>query len=315
MAVRVVVLYGGDTAEREVSLRTGRGIMEALRAKGYDVVGIDFRPTRECLARLVQLQADVVYIALHGRYGEDGRLQGFLDLLGVPYVGSGVLASALAMDKARTKTLARQAGIRVAPDRVIRREELDRVTPAALAHELGLPLVIKPNREGSTVGLTVAQREEEIGPGLEQAARYDDTILVETFVPGVEVTVGVLGDEQPVALPVIEIVPRKNFYYDYESKYAPGGSEHIIPARIMPEAERKVREWAVEAYRLLGCQNYARVDFIVPKDGSDPVLLEVNTLPGMTETSLFPDAARAYGLSYPDMVDRLIQLALHKPRE
>ncbi|MFO7247546.1 MAG: D-alanine--D-alanine ligase [Bacillota bacterium] len=315
MAVRVVVLYGGDTAEREVSLRTGRGIMEALRAKGYDVVGIDFRPTRECLARLVQLQADVVYIALHGRYGEDGRLQGFLDLLGVPYVGSGVLASALAMDKARTKTLARQAGIRVAPDRVIRREELDRVTPAALAHELGLPLVIKPNREGSTVGLTVAQREEEIGPGLEQAARYDDTILVETFVPGVEVTVGVLGDEQPVALPVIEIVPRKNFYYDYESKYAPGGSEHIIPARITPEAERKVREWAVEAYRLLGCQNYARVDFIVPKDGSDPVLLEVNTLPGMTETSLFPDAARAYGLSYPDMVDRLIQLALHKPRE
>lgn len=315
MAVRVVVLYGGDTAEREVSLRTGRGIMEALRAKGYDVVGIDFRPTRECLARLVQLQADVVYIALHGRYGEDGRLQGFLDLLGVPYVGSGVLASALAMDKARTKTLARQTGIRVAPDRVIRREELDRVTPAALAHELGLPLVIKPNREGSTVGLTVAQREEEIGPGLEQAARYDDTILVETFVPGVEVTVGVLGDEQPVALPVIEIVPRKNFYYDYESKYAPGGSEHIIPARITPEAERKVREWAVEAYRLLGCQNYARVDFIVPKDGSDPVLLEVNTLPGMTETSLFPDAARAYGLSYPDMVDRLIQLALHKPRE
>lgn len=315
MAVRVVVLYGGDTAEREVSLRTGRGIMEALRAKGYDVVGIDFRPTRECLARLVQLQADVVYIALHGRYGEDGRLQGFLDLLGVPYVGSGVLASALAMDKARTKTLARQAGIRVAPDRVIRREELDRVTPAALAHELGLPLVIKPNREGSTVGLTVAQREEEIGSGLEQAARYDDTILVETFVPGVEVTVGVLGDEQPVALPVIEIVPRKNFYYDYESKYAPGGSEHIIPARITPEAERKVREWAVEAYRLLGCQNYARVDFIVPKDGSDPVLLEVNTLPGMTETSLFPDAARAYGLSYPDMVDRLIQLALHKPRE
>jgi len=315
VAVRVVVLYGGDTAEREVSLRTGRGIMEALRAKGYDVVGIDFRPTRECLARLVQLQADVVYIALHGRYGEDGRLQGFLDLLGVPYVGSGVLASALAMDKARTKTLARQTGIRVAPDRVIRREELDRVTPAALAHELGLPLVIKPNREGSTVGLTVAQREEEIGPGLEQAARYDDTILVETFVPGVEVTVGVLGDEQPVALPVIEIVPRKNFYYDYESKYAPGGSEHIIPARITPEAERKVREWAVEAYRLLGCQNYARVDFIVPKDGSDPVLLEVNTLPGMTETSLFPDAARAYGLSYPDMVDRLIQLALHKPRE
>lgn len=315
MAVRVVVLYGGDTAEREVSLRTGRGIMEALWAKGYDVVGIDFRPTRECLARLVQLQADVVYIALHGRYGEDGRLQGFLDLLGVPYVGSGVLASALAMDKARTKTLARQAGIRVAPDRVIRREELDRVTPAALAHELGLPLVIKPNREGSTVGLTVAQREEEIGSGLEQAARYDDTILVETFVPGVEVTVGVLGDEQPVALPVIEIVPRKNFYYDYESKYAPGGSEHIIPARITPEAERKVREWAVEAYRLLGCQNYARVDFIVPKDGSDPVLLEVNTLPGMTETSLFPDAARAYGLSYPDMVDRLIQLALHKPRE
>jgi len=315
VAVRVVVLYGGDTAEREVSLRTGRGIMEALRAKGYDVVGIDFRPTRECLARLVQLQADVVYIALHGRYGEDGRLQGFLDLLGVPYVGSGVLASALAMDKARTKTLARQAGIRVAPDRVIRREELDRVTPAALAHELGLPLVIKPNREGSTVGLTVAQREEEIGSGLEQAARYDDTILVETFVPGVEVTVGVLGDEQPVALPVIEIVPRKNFYYDYESKYAPGGSEHIIPARITPEAERKVREWAVEAYRLLGCQNYARVDFIVPKDGSDPVLLEVNTLPGMTETSLFPDAARAYGLSYPDMVDRLIQLALHKPRE
>jgi len=315
VAVRVVVLYGGDTAEREVSLRTGRGIMEALRAKGYDVVGIDFRPTRECLARLVQLQADVVYIALHGRYGEDGRLQGFLDLLGVPYVGSGVLASALAMDKARTKTLARQTGIRVAPDRVIRREELDRVTPAALAHELGLPLVIKPNREGSTVGLTVAQREEEIGSGLEQAARYDDTILVETFVPGVEVTVGVLGDEQPVALPVIEIVPRKNFYYDYESKYAPGGSEHIIPARITPEAERKVREWAVEAYRLLGCQNYARVDFIVPKDGSDPVLLEVNTLPGMTETSLFPDAARAYGLSYPDMVDRLIQLALHKPRE
>ncbi|WP_070121165.1 D-alanine--D-alanine ligase family protein [Bacillus marinisedimentorum] len=304
--MNITVLYGGVSAEREVSLSTGKGMMKALEAKGHEVAGIDFHPSN--LGDLSGLETDFVFIALHGRHGEDGRIQGFLDMIGIPYVGSGVLGSALAMDKAKSKRLFELEGIRIAKDRALNRFE--DFTLDELANEFAYPAVVKPNHEGSTIGLTIANSKEELRKGIEDAFRHDDTVLVEEFVAGREVTVAVMGKPgREQALPVVEIIP-KNKFYDYEAKYSPGMSEHIVPAELEGGTTRYLKESAVKAHRVLGCEIYSRVDFIVPEDGSKPVILEVNTLPGMTPTSLFPDAAREIGLSYDDMIEKLLQLSV-----
>ncbi|WP_017755612.1 D-alanine--D-alanine ligase family protein [Calidifontibacillus oryziterrae] len=303
--MRIAVLYGGTSAERDVSLSSGKGVMNALQKKGYEVVGIDFNPSR--LHELINLDVDLVFIALHGRFGEDGRLQGFLDMLNIPYVGSGVLGSALAMDKVKSKRMFEREGIRVAKDQTIYRATYNR---NQFSFELTFPAVVKPVREGSTIGLTIAHNEQELLQGIDDAFKYDDDVLIEEFIGGMEVTVAVLGElGKEQALPVIEIVP-KNKYYDYESKYAPGMSDHIIPARVSDEITDYLQKNAVLAHQTLGCKTYSRTDFIVPFDGSLPVVLEVNTLPGMTPTSLFPDAAREMGLSYEDMIEKLVQLTV-----
>lgn len=304
--MKIAVLYGGTSAEREVSLSSGKGIMEALEKNGHEVVGIDFNPND--LSEVISLDVDFVFLALHGRFGEDGRIQGLLDMVGIPYVGSGVLSSALAMDKAKSKRLFEKAGIRTAKDVILTKNsqvEIDK-----LDQGFQYPIVVKPNREGSTIGLTIAESKEELKRGINEAFKHDDVIMIEEFVSGKEVTVaviGLLGEEQ--ALPVIEIVP-KNKYYDYESKYAPGGSEHIVPARVDEAVTNDLQENAVLAHKALGCEVYSRVDFIVPNDGGSPVILEVNTLPGMTPTSLYPDAARAAGWSYEEMIEQLLQLSV-----
>lgn len=305
--MKVAVLYGGVSAEREVSISSGKGIMEALRKRGYDVIGIDFNP--ENLEEIVKLDVDIAYIGLHGRYGEDGKVQALLDMLNIPYVGSGVAASALAMDKARAKVFFAREGARVAKEIVVYKHRYDE---QSFSVDLPFPLVVKPNQEGSTIGVTFAENEDELREGIKKAFEHDETVLIEEYIEGTEVTVAVMGKQgEEKALPVVEIVP-KNKYYDYESKYSVGGSEHIVPARITEEQTAYVQKYAVLAHQSLGCNIYSRADFIVPHDGSDPVILEVNTLPGMTPTSLFPDAAREIGLSYEEMIETLIKLSIEK---
>ncbi|MDO6655352.1 D-alanine--D-alanine ligase [Anaerobacillus sp. 1_MG-2023] len=304
--MKVGVLYGGTSAEREVSLSSGKGIMRALKNNGHEVVGIDFHPDR--LAEVMELDVDIVFIGLHGKYGEDGRIQGLLDMLQIPYVGSGVLGSAVAMDKAKSKKVLRDSGIRLAQDLVLHKSDDHR----SLELPFGYPVVVKPNSEGSTIGLTIAKNEAELQQGIEEAFRFDDTVILEEFISGTEVTVAVMGAKGDVKpLPVVEIVP-KNEYYDYESKYSEGGSEHIVPARISSDYTTLIQEQSIVAHELLGCETYSRVDYIVPNDGSNPVFLEVNTLPGMTPTSLFPDAAKEIGYSYEQMIENLIHLGLKK---
>lgn len=307
--MKIGVLYGGTSSEREVSLSSGKGIIEALKKKNHDVTGIDFKGTKDCLQKIMNVDVDIFFIGLHGRLGEDGRIQGLLDLLNIPYVGSNVLGSALAMDKMKSKKMFQLNGIRVAKEKVVEKYSFDE---AQFSHSLTYPVVVKPNHEGSTIGLTIAQNEAELMTGIKAAFNHDDVVLIEEFISGKEVTIAVMGNKGNVkALPIVEIVP-KNAYYDYESKYAPGMSEHIVPARLSDEVTKLLQEQAVLAHESLGCDIYSRVDFIVPHDGSLPVVLEVNTLPGMTPTSLYPDAAREIGLSYDEMIEALVELSLKK---
>ncbi|WP_099158383.1 D-alanine--D-alanine ligase [Virgibacillus ndiopensis] len=307
--MKIAVLYGGISGEREVSLSSGKGIINALKHNGHDVIGIDFNPDE--MEEIINLDVDLVFIGLHGKFGEDGRVQGLLDMLKIPYVGSGVLASALAMDKDKAKQIFQTNNIPVAKSHVYSITQHTNINEIVRAIETSFdtPFVIKPNREGSTLGLTIVKEKQEIELALKNALVSDDTILVEDFIDGREVTVPVLGSiGKETALPVIEIIP-KNGFYDYESKYAPGGSEHIIPANVPLEVTKQLQAYAVLAHQLLGCSTYSRVDFIVTSENV-PVILEVNTLPGMTPTSLFPDAAKAQGWTYEEMIEIFVNLTI-----
>ncbi len=307
--IRVAVLKGGTSAEREVSLTTGAQVAGALSEKGFEVVEID-TGVEGFIQRLEIARPDVVFICLHGRFGEDGTVQGLCELLGVPYVGSGVLASALAMDKVMSKHYFRLEGIPT-PDYVVlsRGDDIDF---AEVVAQVGEKSVVKPANEGSAIGVTIAHDPAELPAAVGVAFQHDRNVLVERFVSGVEVTVGVLGNEHPVALPTIEIVPEHEFY-DYESKYQPGMSSHIIPARIPDERRAECERLAVVAHEALGCRGMSRTDFIVTEDG-ETLVLETNTIPGMTPTSLLPDAARAAGIQFPDLCTRLVELALEPRR-
>lgn len=307
--MRVAVLYGGISNEREVSINSGKGIMNALKKKGHEVIGIDFHPARlEEVIRLKNEKVDIVFIGLHGRFGEDGRVQSLLDMLGLKYVGSNVLASALAMDKQRAKVFFKKAGIRVAKDLLVTKKTFDAET---FDVPFSFPIVVKPNHEGSTIGLTIASDKEILLKGIEQAFEHDEEVLLEEFIKGRELTVAVMGEyKKEMALPIIEIIS-KNQLYDYEAKYAPGMSEHIVPAPIDEELSEKIKQQAILAHQALGCEVYSRVDFLL-QDNGEFVILEVNTLPGMTATSLFPDAAKVIGLSYEDMIEQFLLLSLKK---
>jgi D-alanine-D-alanine ligase len=302
---RVAVLMGGRSAERDVSLNTGTQVAAALADCGYDVVTIDTGAP----GFIEEIQAavpDVVFIALHGRFGEDGTIQGLLELLDIPYVGSGVLASALAMNKVQSKHIYAAAGLNSPAYEVVRRAAPYDVE--ALTAALGPKTVVKPANEGSSVGMTIVSDPTELEDAIEFAFRHDPLVLVERFEPGVEVTVGVIGNEELSALPTLEIVP-VNAFYDYESKYVPGMSRHIIPAGVSEEARAECQRLAVEAHRALGCAGMSRSDTIVTAAG-EVFLLETNTIPGMTKTSLLPDAAAAAGITFPQLCDRLVSLAM-----
>ena len=306
--LRVAVLMGGTSNERAVSLKSGSMVAQGLDRAKYDVLPVDF--TGE-VAAIVALRdrVDVVFLALHGPGGEDGRMQGLLDLLGLPYTGSGVLGSALAMHKGVAKLIYRQVGI-PAPDGItLCRGDLAARTAEARA-AVGVPCVVKPSNEGSTIGISIVRAEDELAPALAAAFAHGDEVIVEQFIQGVEISVPVLGAD-PRALPAIEIIPTSGFY-DFEMKYTPGATEEVCPARISAAAAAMAAEYAVRAHRALCCRDVSRTDMIVV--GDDPVVLETNSLPGMTETSLLPLSARAAGIAFPELLERLIQDALAADR-
>ncbi len=306
----IAVIYGGKSQERDVSLRSGAGVIAALERLGYNVKAIDFQSI-DFICELEEI--DLVFLALHGIYGEDGRIQGVLDIMGIPYVGSGVLASAVAMDKSLSKLIFKAAGIRTAPSYLAKSKETIGQIMEHVRFNLKYPLVVKPNLEGSSIGLTFADTEEELIDALERTFPNYAELLIEECVIGREVTVAVIEDtDGEKALPIIEIIPKLGDYYDYASKYAVGGSDHIVPAEIDSEQAKLLKDWAVTAFNKIGCRSFARVDFIIPDNGRDPVILEINTLPGMTETSLVPDAAQAVGLSYDQLVGLLVETTYNR---
>lgn len=300
---RIAVLFGGPSAERKISLLSANAVRAALRRLGVPHRAIDL--TARVCEPLRRHKIDLALLTTHGTVGEDGRLQGLLDVLGIPYTGSGVLASALAMHKPTAKRLFQSAGLATPRWAVVRTGE--DVTPRAVG--LSFPLVIKPASQGSAVGVTVARTPAAFRRGLRKSWRLEDEALVEEYVSGKEITVGLLGDR---ILPVVEIVPAHAFY-DFHSKYAPGGSRHVLPSRLSPAVQQKAQEMAVGAFHVLGCRHVGRVDLIVDQRGH-PTILEVNTLPGMTDTSLLPDAARAVGLDFDALVVTLLALALRDDR-
>lgn len=302
----IALLMGGTSAEREVSLHTGAQVAEALGTAGHQVRQLDTADL-DFIDALREGAFDVVFICLHGRFGEDGTIQGLLEVLGLPYVGSGVLASALAMDKAASKRIFEACGLRTPRSVTLHSLPADL---GPIVTDLGEKVVVKPASEGSSVGMSIVHASAELAAALALAFEHDDVVLVEQFVQGAEVTVGVLGNETLRALPTLEVVPEHEFY-DYESKYVPGMSKHIIPARVSEEAQAECQRVALDAHRALGCRGLSRSDTIVTPAG-EVYLLEINTIPGMTSTSLLPDSARAAGISFPELCDRLVRLALER---
>jgi D-alanine-D-alanine ligase len=294
---KIAVLMGGPGAERDVSLATGHGISKALRSLGVEVVNVDVRDENFELPDDI----DLAFIALHGTFGEDGQVQKILEDREVAYTGEGLEGSEVAFDKIRSKEKFRQQGVTTPAWEVI----ADGQPPT-----LPLPIVVKPPRQGSTVGVHIVKREGELESALAEAAKYDRQLLIETFIPGRELTIGILGEQ---ALPILEIIPKSGFY-DFTNKYpflnpqAGGGAEHICPARIDKRKTEEIQELALKAHRALGLEVYSRVDVILPESG-EPTVLEANTIPGMTEASLLPEAAAASGISYVDLCVRIIQLS------
>ncbi len=310
---KVAVLLGGRSKEREVSLITGGEVYKALIQGGYPAFKIDL--DENLVENLKKEQPGIVFIALHGRCGEDGAVQGVLEILGIPYTGSGVLASAISLNKVAAKRMFKAEGIPTAEfcaltQRVFKANRLK--VAKELADSLGFPLVIKPASEGSTFGMSIVKDEKPLLGALEEAFKYDDEVLAEKFIEGTEITVGVLGNDEPWPLPTLEITHSREMY-DYKAKYTAGMSGHIIPARISKERRERAQKEAVRVHRVLYCSGFSRVDFIVSSDGT-PYVLEVNTIPGMTPLSLFPDAARAAGIEFPELIEKIVEFALEKRR-
>ena len=295
---KVAVLLGGRSAEREVSLKSGAMVLGALRASGVDAHAFD--PQQRDLAALIAEKFDRVFIALHGRYGEDGTIQGALELLGIPYTGSGVLASALAMDKWRTKLVWQAAGIPTP------RYEL--LTQASdfkqVVARLGLPLMVKPANEGSSIGMSKVCAAADLEQAYTLAAQYDRVVIAEQFIEGSELTAGVLAGE---ALPLIRLETPRAFY-DYQAKYVSNDTRYIVPCGLAADAEGAVQRQVLAAFNALGCAGWGRVDLMLDANGS-PWFIEVNTSPGMTDHSLVPMAARHAGLSFEDLVLRILERA------
>ena len=305
MADKVAVLLGGNSAERDVSLMSGEAVIAGLKEAGIDAHGVD--PRDFPVMRLKDEGYNKVFIALHGRGGEDGTLQGVLDFLQIPYTGSGVMASAITMDKWRSKLLWQGAELPVAPYVWINRQQMEAGMDDALVAriaELGMPLFVKPSSEGSSVGISRVNQPADLPAALEEAFRHDDDVLIEKFISGPEYTVGILGEQ---ILPSIRIQPASDFY-DYEAKYISDDTQYFCPSGLSAEKEAELQELVLNAWRVLGCSGWGRVDVMMDGDGRF-YLLEVNTSPGMTSHSLVPMAAKQAGMSFSQLVARILELA------
>lgn len=294
---KIAVLMGGPGSEREVSLATGRGVSKALRSLGAEVVEVDVRDENFELSQDV----DLAFLTIHGTFGEDGQLQQILEDRGVAYTGDGIEESRIAFDKILSKERFRENNVTTPYWQVVKSGQRPTIP---------LPIVVKPPRQGSTVGVVIVKNARELDSAVAEAAKYDGELLIEKFVPGRELTVGILGDQ---ALPILEIIPKGGFY-DFTNKYpflnpqAGGGAEHVCPAKIANDKTKEIQVLALKAYRALGLQVYSRVDVIL-SENNEPFVLEINTIPGMTEASLLPEAAAAAGISYVDLCTRIIELS------
>ena len=301
--LRVAVLMGGKSAEREISLLSGKEVIKNLDKEKYETFPVVV--SKEGKFELPK-GTDVAFIALHGPFGEDGTVQGQLELMGINYTGSGVLASALGMDKALFKRVLKSAGIKV--PRSVEISKKGRDTREVLKVVGKPPYFVKPNDQGSSVGASIVRHKKDLRKALNLVFKYSEEALAEELLPGKELTCGVMGNNKPSPLPVVEIRPLKGDFFDYKSKYTESGAEEIVPAPISKALTKKVQEISLEVYKLLKCRGFARIDFMLNKRG-EPVVLEINTVPGLTPMSLMPKAAKAAGLSYARFLDKIIQYA------
>ena len=309
---KIVVVMGGPSTEAEVSRRSGTAILEALKAKGYNAEGLELNPAT--FANDIKASgAEFVFNALHGKFGEDGIIQGTLEMMGIPYTGSGVMAAAVTMDKVATKRFFMAEGIPTPKAHTYFRYEFKkRDLTGEILQEFSVPVVVKASSQGSSIGVVIVEKAEELEAALSEAFKYDREVLVEEFIKGRELTVAVWGNEEKQeALPIIEITTVTG-RYDYVTKYKVGASTHIIPAPLPEEVTKKVKEIAIRAFAVCGCSGMARGDFMLGED-NQPYVIEVNTIPGMTETSLVPDAGRAAGIEFPELCARILAMAGYEP--
>ncbi len=298
MSTKIAVLMGGSSSEREVSLSSGKAMFAASAALGYDAISVEFKD--DILSHLDTLKSvDIVLIALHGGIGENGRIQGMFESLGIRYTGSDALSSAICMDKHISKLLAEDVGIATPRWKRIRKGQ------SIYKNEFDYPFVVKPNSEGSTIGLTIVHNENDYDSAVEEAFKYDDEILIEEFISGKEITVSIVGED---VLPIIEIRPEHGLY-DYECKYTKGMTEYICPAELNEDLTKRIKQTAFEVYKLLKCRHYGRVDLRLDNNNQH-WFLELNTLPGMTDTSLVPKAAKATGISFEQLIGKIIKQSL-----
>lgn len=301
---KIGVLMGGWSSEREISLLSGQRVLNSLKGQGFQAVGIDI--SRNFTDQIKHAKIDLAFVILHGRPGEDGTIQGYLDLLGIPYTGSGVTASAICIDKVITKMLFERVGIPTPPYFVIEVGADVAAVVAEAEKQFGYPMIAKPRGEGSSVGIELLEGRRGAADRCERVRRGFGDILLEQFVPGMIATAGVLLDEP---LPILELLPRRQAFYDYEAKYTRGETEFVLPARLDPKVADKIKELALKAHRLAGCSGFSRIDLVV-KQGKLPYFLEINTLPGLTDISDFPAEAEHAGISYDEMIFRILSDAL-----
>lgn len=306
--IKVVVLMGGKSPEHDVSMISGNEVVKQLDKNKYDIVPFPVSKTGKGIETILKTKADIIFIAMHGSFGEDGTIQGMLELSGIPYTGPGILASALGMDKIMFRKVMISEKIPVPKfTTFVKGEDIKKVSS-----DLGkLPYFVKPYDQGSSVGASVVNEQKELKPALGFALKYSQIALIDEYINGVELTCAVMGNKNPIPLPVIEIRALKGNFFNYESKYSDNGAQEIVPARISTELTEKVQNMAVKVYKAIGCRGVSRVDFML-KDDKYPIVLEINTSPGLTPASLLPKAAKAGGLSYSKLLDKIIEYAKEK---
>jgi len=305
---RICLLFGGCSSEREISISSADAVYEALNKDKYEILRYDARDDlQKFINDIFAKKFDLVFPILHGPFGEDGKLQGMLDILDMPYIFSKTLASALAMDKHKSKLIARNIGLQIVPDIVLKQS--DNYSIKEIVDILSLPIVVKPNEMGSSIGMTIVKDQEKLAEGIKKGFKYDSIIILEKFIKGRELTVAVFGNNPPTALPVVEIVPKISKWFDYKAKYEVGGSDEICPAKIPDDIRKRTQELSIKIFKAIGCKDLVRVDFIWDTKNNKLYFLELNTIPGMTKISLVPKAVKAAGMEFGEFLDKLIKCA------